>query len=223
MRCILIFAKAPIPGKVKTRLSPPLSPNEAASMQEAFIFDTLETLQYFSHVDHFMACHPPAHPFYDRVGQTYKVNFIDQGEGGLGERLKRVVNLLLSKGYKHIVIVGSDSPSIPAKLIDDSFLLLEEKSAVIGPSIDGGYYLIGLSGNIPGVFDDINWGKETVFTETVEKIKKADVDYSVLPVWYDVDTIKELFFLKIHLSTLEKKQCRQSRKIIEKVDLQQHL
>lgn len=222
MRCILMFAKAPIAGKVKTRLTPPLSQYDAAKIQEAFIFDTLETLQTLRSVDLFMACYPSTHIFYNKVEEKFNLNFIDQGDGNLGERLKRVVKHLQSQGYKQIVILGSDSPSIPAKLIEDSFRLLKEKDAVIGPSVDGGYYLIGLSCYLPGIFGDISWGGDTVFAETVGKIISADADYSVLPFWYDVDTIKELRFLEIHLSALEKSTCRQTREFIEKVRLPLH-
>jgi len=106
-----------------------------------------------------------------------------------------------ARGYETVCIIGSDSPDLPRALVLKSFQIHEEGKAdiVLGPSIDGGYYLVGFSGELPPIFDDINWGTEAVFSETVERLKGAAVDYSVLPYWYDVDTIKELRFLEIGL------------------------
>ncbi|MBE9503180.1 MAG: TIGR04282 family arsenosugar biosynthesis glycosyltransferase [Proteobacteria bacterium] len=214
MRCIILFAKAPVPGEVKTRLSPHLSPEDAALVQEAFIFDTLATLQSCKGVDLYIACHPSAkHPFYEEAQKRFTLTLIGQGAGHLGDRMKRVISQLKSAGYDEIVVLGSDSPSIPVKMIDDSFERLKKSDLVIGPSIDGGYYLIGFSGELPPIFDGINWGTESVFSETMERLKDSDIDCSVLPYWYDVDTIKELRFLEIHLASLEKEVCRETRKV----------
>ena len=214
MRCIVLFAKAPVAGEVKTRLSPHLSPEAAALVQEAFIFDTLEILQSFNKVDLFIACHPSVkHPFYEEAQKRFSLSLIAQGAGDLGDRMRRVISQLKSAGYDEIVVLGSDSPSIPVRMIDDSFERLKKSDLVIGPSIDGGYYLIGFSGEIPPIFDGINWGTESVFSETLENLKASKTSYSILPYWYDVDTIKELRFLEIHLASLEKEICKETRKV----------
>ena len=219
MRCIILFAKAPVPGEVKTRLSPHLSPEDAALVQEAFIFDTLATLQRCKEVDLYLSCHPSVkHPFYEKAQMRFSLKLIDQGAGDLGDRMRRVISQLKSEGYDELVVLGSDSPSIPVEMIEDSFERLKKSDLVIGPSIDGGYYLIGFSGELPPIFHGINWGSESVFNETMTRLKDSKIDCSVLPYWYDVDTIKELRFLEIHLTSLQKEVCRETRKVIGDIE-----
>lgn len=219
MRCIVLFAKAPIPGEVKTRLQPHLSSDDAASLHEAFVLDTLDALREIDGVDICLACHPDMEQdFFVDIKRDFGVDLISQGEGDLGERMMRALTVLSSKGYKRIVILGSDSPTLPGELVKDAFASLGKSSLVIGPGLDGGYYLLGLSGDVPDIFDGVSWGSGTVFEETMKRVKKSGTSFSILPFWYDVDTINELRFLAIHLSALPLSRCRQTRNILKRIE-----
>ncbi len=215
MRCIVLFTKAPIPGEVKTRLTPHLTAIEAANLHEAFVRDTVSFLSELEGTEKYIACHPDgADPFFEKLKQAFRVKSIDQGEGDLGDRLKRVLGKLSSEGFDEIVVVGSDSPTLPPERIGAAFNRLAESRLVLGPSLDGGYYLIGFSGGLPEVFDGISWGTETVFEETVRCAEKKDYSCAVLPYWYDVDTIQELRSLAIHLEGLPSGVIRETRKVM---------
>lgn len=216
MHCVVLLTKAPIPGEVKTRLTPCLTDGEAARLHEAFVRDTVSLLSQLKGVEKYIACHPgESDPFFEKLGEDLDFKFVNQGEGDLGDRLKRVLAKLSAQGFDEIVVIGSDSPTLPPDRIDAAFDQLAESKLVLGPSLDGGYYLIGFSGALPEVFDDINWGTETVFEETVRCAEKNGDSCAILPYWYDVDTMQELRFLAIHLEGLPRKLNRETREAIE--------
>ena len=220
MKCVVLFSKAPVPGKVKTRLVPPLSHAEAASLQQAFIYDTLTTLLDEGNIKVFLACHPSReNPFFKRLQERYNVTLIDQGTGTLGNKMKRVILLLQSEKYSKIIILGSDTPSLSFQYISDAFHNLDKNDLVIGPSIDGGYYLLGIKGKVPDIFDRITWGSDAVFKETVAKVRENAIKTSYLPFWYDIDTINDLRFLVIHLVSLSKSRSVFTRNSIKKLKM----
>ena len=104
------------------------------------------------------------------------------------------------EGYKKVVIIGSDSPSLPGCYIDKAFAA--NKDLVLGPSTDGGYYLIAMTGKVFEVFAGVAWGTEKVLEETLKKVKDANISLELLPVWYDVDLPEDLAFLKTHLALI---------------------
>ena len=101
---------------------------------------------------------------------------------------------MFTKGFQRAVLIGSDSPDLPKKYIEQAFIILQTRDVVLGPTVDGGYYLIGFHTNtfIPSVFEDILWSNQMVFQETVMKIKQAHRSLGLLPIWSDVDTIADL-------------------------------
>jgi len=215
-RSLVLFSKAPVPGKVKTRLAAHISNKKAALLQEAFIADTLATLKTIENVDLFVACHPgSSHPFFLNLAAKFNLHLLDQCGAGLGDRIKHVLGRL--KKYEQVVIIGSDSPTLGADKIRAAFEKLDKHRLVIGPSLDGGYYLIGLSGQIPPLFDGVNWGSETVFKETMDMAERAGLSTAVLDSWYDVDTINELRYLSIHLESLPQNRCLKTRGILKKL------
>ncbi|MEQ9262975.1 MAG: TIGR04282 family arsenosugar biosynthesis glycosyltransferase [Owenweeksia sp.] len=109
----------------------------------------------------------------------------------LGQRMHKAFSDAFDRGYKHVVIIGSDCPEIDAKTLQDAFTRLNQNDAVIGPANDGGYYLLGLSRKV-NIFTDIKWSTESVFDETVSQIKKHHLSYYVLPEKTDLDTIEDL-------------------------------
>jgi rSAM/selenodomain-associated transferase 1 len=112
----------------------------------------------------------------------------------LGERMKNSFIDAWHEGYTYTVTIGSDIPDLPRSFIEDAFIKLQTHDAVIGPAIDGGYYLIGFRRDtfFPGVFEGITWGTETVYEKTLNKLAMSGLSVGLLPEWYDVDTPDDL-------------------------------
>ncbi len=219
MSSIVMFSKAPEPGEVKTRLTSYMSDIDAASFHEAFVLDTLDSLVGIENSDIYIACHPDKeHSFFKELEESFDIKAFSQTGGDLGERMENALRYLRDNGHKEIVIIGSDSPTLPAEILDEAFERLKECELVIGPSLDGGYYLIGISGKIPDLFCGIDWGTDKVFEETLQKAKENKLDFSVLPFWYDIDTIKELRFMAIHLDTLNDGNHVRTRELIKRLE-----
>ncbi len=205
--CVIVFAKNPIPNHVKTRLIPRLSAAQATALYRAFLTDWCETLSKLSTIDLIIAYTPEgSQPDLQAIigdAGTY----IPQIGDGLGQRLTSATHWASENGYKKIIITGSDSPTVPLVYISQAVEALDTCDVVIGPSVDGGYYLIGLSNQnltavLPTIYEGIAWSTKHVFQQTVERIHKINAKLKLLPVWYDVDTPEDLDFLQAHLSAL---------------------
>ena len=205
--CLIVFAKNPVPNQVKTRLIPTLSPEQAAILYTAFLTDWCETLAKLANVDLVIAYTPPeAQPDLQAlIGDD--VIYIPQMGADLGERLTSATQWAAKQGYTKILFVGSDSPTLPISYISQAITLLDSQDTVIGPSTDGGYYLIGFSAaalttTVPHVFEEIAWSTADVFQQTVTRIREAEVTLGLLPPWYDIDTAEDLAFLHAHISAM---------------------
>lgn len=206
--CLIVFAKNPVPNQVKTRLLPEISPEQAASLYRAFLTDWCEMLTNISNVDVVIAYTPPdCQPDLQAViGDD--VTYIPQTGTGLGERLTSATQWASENGYNKILLVGSDSPTLPLSYIFQAVVSLDARDVVIGPSMDGGYYLIGFSAEclavtVPFIFEEIAWSTPQVFQQTVERVHTVNVTFKLLPPWYDVDTPEDLAFLHAHLSAMQ--------------------
>ncbi len=205
--CVIVFAKNPVPNQVKTRLVPSISPEQAAALYTAFLTDWCETLAKLSGVDLIIA-HTPSEAQSDLqalIGDA--AIYIPQIGAGLGERLTSATEWAAEHGYTKILLVGSDSPTLPISYISQALTLLDSRNTVIGPSTDGGYYLIGFSVEtlvitVPHVFEEIAWSTADVFQQTVTRIREVEVTLGLLPPWYDIDTAKDLAFLHAHIAAM---------------------
>lgn len=213
---LIIFAKAPIPGQVKTRLCPPLTPDEAATLHGSFVLDMLErtktavaTLRL--PMDRFLACAPAAsHVFFKIMEERQGVRLMDQVGEDLGARMANVFTAMFARGYKQVLIVGTDVPSLPLTHYQQALSLLANHNVVLGPAQDGGYYLIGLTGVVPELFVDIPWSTDHVLTLTKQKADQLGLKTALLPEWRDIDTIDDLQAL-IDENSRDMKQPRQNR------------
>ena len=115
--------------------------------------------------------------------------------------MRQAIQERFDEGYKRVVIIGSDSPSLPASYIDKA--LSSDKDLFLGPSTDGGYYLIGMREKMIEVFDGVNWGTQTVLDETFQRLIQKGAKLELLPIWYDVDSPDDLKFFKTHLDLIE--------------------
>lgn len=205
--CVIVFAKNPIPNQVKTRLVPPLSPEQAATLYTAFLTDWCETLAALPDVDIVIAYTPEDAQSDLRALIGDDAIYIPQMGADLGERLVSATQWAGEHDYTKILVVGSDSPTLPISYIFQALRLLDSRDVVIGPSTDGGYYLIGFSAEnlptvVPHVFAEIKWSTAEVFQQTVARIRDAEVTLGLLPPWYDIDTAEDLAFLQAHLSAM---------------------
>ncbi len=217
-KLLILFAKSPEPGQVKTRLTPCLSRIDAAKLQESFIKDLLNTTQELTETDTtlqcMMACTPEIdHPFFKYCSEKYDLRFILQKGDDLGERMYNAFFWGFKNGFEKIVIIGCDSPTLPRNFIRQAFENLSETDLVVGPSLDGGYYLIGArkitdkeQKDFSEIFTGLAWGTESVLSNTLKILNQQKYNYKLLPFWYDIDTPADLNFLKEHLKYLRSQQ-----------------
>ncbi len=206
-RCALaVMAKAPRAGKVKTRLSPPLSLIESAALNVAFLRDTAAHLDTISGAEG-LICYTPVgdeEAFDGLLPDTFCL--IPQRGDRFGERLHAAAQDILAYGFASVCLIDSDSPTVPTVAFQQAVaaLALPGDRVVLGPSQDGGYYLIGLKAPHAAPFVDITWSTETVAEETRQRCRDASLEIVELPLWYDVDDRDTLDVLRAEL--LERRQ-----------------
>ena len=213
---LVMFAKAPIPGQVKTRLSPALTEDEAATLHGSFVLDTLERTKaaiskFKLPIDRFLACAPSSsHVFFRIMEARHGVTLLDQQGDDLGARMRHVFDHLFAQGYQRVCLVGTDVPSLPLVHYREALEALPRHDLVIGPARDGGYYLIGLTRPCPELFTNIPWSTDRVLDLTQQKAVAAGMKVAVLPTWSDVDTVDDLRAL-IDESAADKNLPKQDR------------
>ncbi len=189
---IALFAKAPLAGRVKTRLVPPMTHEDAARVARASLEDTARfivpavpfswTLFLDGDVD------PPTRRLADEGGFD-----IAQQEGPeLGARLKAAFRELRSRGARRVLAIGSDSPTLDPERIREAGEALAVCDVALGPTEDGGYYLIGTSGDHESIFDRIPWGSAATAAATLERAREERLEVRLLAPWYDLDDMASL-------------------------------
>lgn len=197
-----LFAKTPELGQVKTRLAANIGEKLALELHLAFIADSLENVSKLNRlVDFYLYLTKPWDFAISKLPVQLEKKLFTikyQSSGNLGNRLEAAFLELFSK-YSSAIIIGTDSPNIPTSYLEEAILALSKYDSVIGPTIDGGYYLIGLKNqtkNFQEIFSNINWSTETVFQETIKEIETLGLSFFKLPTWYDIDTVKDLDLLR---------------------------
>jgi rSAM/selenodomain-associated transferase 1 len=199
-RVLGVFAKWPRPGTVKTRLG---DSAWGAVVGRAFLLDVLARLGGLP-VDRALVYAPPeAEPdFAELVQGSFRL--VSQGDGDLGRRMQRFFVQQLEAGATRIVVVGTDSPTLPVEHVERAFAELEHADVVLGPACDGGYYLLGCGARLPPVFDRIAWGQAGVLADTVARLSDPSWRLALLPPWYDVDTPEDWALLRGHVAALRR-------------------
>ncbi|HEY2137874.1 MAG TPA: TIGR04282 family arsenosugar biosynthesis glycosyltransferase [Xanthobacteraceae bacterium] len=194
---IAVMAKASIPGKTKTRLVPPLTFDEAACFNTAFLKDVAANIAAAgtqTPITCYMAFGPPgSNAFFEKMFPS-SVGLIDAWHPVFGDCLFAAIDQVLARGHQSAVVLNSDSPTLPTALLVETARLLAAPGdrAVLGPSIDGGYYLLGIKARHRRLFEDVAWSTEQVARQTLERAAEIGLDTHVLPEWYDVDDIESL-------------------------------
>jgi uncharacterized protein len=197
---LVMLARLPEPGKAKTRLAPALGAEGAAALYRAFTEDLCAVLS--PHFPLTLACAPDAaQPYFRRLARRFGLALVAQGEGDLGARMRRLAAQALAD-VPRVVLIGSDAPTLPVELVRRAFAALGRVRVVLGPSLDGGYYLLGVRPPLPDVFTRMPWGGAQVLARTLRRLRVRGIPHTLLPWWYDVDTAADLATLRRHLALL---------------------
>ncbi|MHB2025967.1 MAG: TIGR04282 family arsenosugar biosynthesis glycosyltransferase [Elusimicrobiota bacterium] len=213
---VVVFAKAPVPGRVKTRLCPPLSPGQAAQLYRAFIQDTLACARSIARAKLLVAyADDGASPELNWLKNQPGFDFFPQEGEDLGERLVRAFDRVFQDGAEKAVVIGSDAPQIRPETIRRALDSLSKSDAVLGPAEDGGYYLIGLKERRPELFQDIPWSTNKALEETLASARSSGLKVSFLAPLADVDTFADILSLAGKLRRRPKGVCPATRLILQ--------
>ena len=201
---IAVMAKASIPGRTKTRLVPPLTFDEAAQYNTAFLRDITENILAASaqaSIAGYIAFGPPeSKPFFQQ-NLPGEIGLIEAWYPDFGDCLFSAIARLFECGHGSAVVLNADSPTLPTSLLVETAQVLARPGdrAVLGPASDGGYYLLGLKEAQRRLFQDIAWSTEHVARQTLERAAELRLPVHVLPEWYDVDDVEALRLLQAEL------------------------
>jgi rSAM/selenodomain-associated transferase 1 len=206
---IAFMAKASVPGRAKTRLVPPLTFDEAAKLNTAFLRDVADNLSLAARhaapqagIAGYAAYGPPGAEDFFRDTLPGSIGLIGAWLPNFGDCLFHTISHILGRGHGAAVVLNADSPTLPTALLIETAQVLARPGdrAVLGPSSDGGYYLLGLKAAHRHMFDNIDWSTERVAEQTRERAREIGLELHTLPVWYDVDDIDGLQRLHAELS-----------------------
>jgi rSAM/selenodomain-associated transferase 1 len=202
-RVLGLFAKLPAPGAAKTRLGPGPTPDWGACVADAFLRDALDRLSAVG-ARRVLAFAPAgaAAAFAELAAGRFEP--APQCDGDLGRRMADFIARRIAEGAEAVVLVGADSPTLPVEYVGRAFDELDRADVVLGPALDGGYYLIGCGRRLPPVFDGVSWGTGRVLAETVARLADPAWRLALLPPWYDVDTPADWRLLCGHLAALRR-------------------
>ncbi|MFN2384120.1 MAG: TIGR04282 family arsenosugar biosynthesis glycosyltransferase [Gemmatimonadota bacterium] len=188
---VVVFAKAVVAGQVKTRMRPVLQAAEAADLYRALLLDTLEAVRA-TDAEAVVAFTPAnGRSSLERLlGRRWPL--VAQGPGDLGERLESVFAQLHASSKRPLIAIGSDCPGVTPARLREAFAALDTHAAVLGPALDGGYYLLGLTAPRRELFRDISWSTADVAAVTQERLGRAGVSLALLPAERDLDTPADL-------------------------------
>ncbi len=198
-----MLAKHWRPGSVKTRLAAGIGAQPAADLYRLFVSTLVRRL---AHVGdrRVLAFWPPdaRSEFAELAGDDWRLT--EQSPGDLGKRMRRLLEELLAPPGCRVVLIGSDSPTLPAEYVEEAFERLSEFPAVLGPTGDGGYYLVGAAGVVPPIFSDVPWGTAEVWDRTVQLLDDAGCRFATLPPWYDIDDADDLVRLRDDVASVSR-------------------
>ena len=189
---LIVFAKAPVPGTVKTRLARVMGDEAAARLSSRMLTETLTHAIEAGIGPVELCCAPDTtHPEFMRAAIERGVGLTSQGEGDLGARMHRALTRSLH-AHRHALLIGTDAPSLDAARLRDAAAALHTHAAVFVPAADGGYVLVGLAQPMSALFDEIAWGTGQVMAQTRERLRASGIDAAELASVHDVDEPEDL-------------------------------
>ena len=213
-----LFAKHWTPGQVKTRLGRHLGPERAAAVHRLFVECLLRRLAAADCWQGFLVYWPPEQqqPMADlaaRCGWQAEA----QCPGDLGRKMRHFLRQRLNQSYRRVLLVGADVPDLPLAFLQEACRKLQSCEVVLGPSPDGGYYLLGLCRDVPQLFAGIPWGTPAVWQQSVECLQQQGVSYRVLPPWQDVDHLEDLRTLLQRLRHSDSPELRRLKRELDRL------
>jgi uncharacterized protein len=192
-RAVLVFVREPVAGRVKTRLAAEVGPVAALRVYRALAEQAVAAARD-SGAEVRVHCTPPDEDARRRVAAWLGggVAYLPQAPGGLGERMRAAFAEAFAAGHARVVVIGSDLPEMSPAVLAEAFAALETHPAVVGPALDGGYYLLGMREMVDGVFDGIDWSTPAVLAQTLARFRAAGVEPARLAVRRDVDRAADL-------------------------------
>jgi rSAM/selenodomain-associated transferase 1 len=220
---IIVFTREPVPGTAKTRLARHIGANNAATLTDAFTRDALAKA-HATGVPLAIAASAPSSAaqshYFRQLARCFHARLDDQGSGNLGTRMARVIAPCSAAGA---ILIGTDTPSLPLSALKRGLTLLRRAQVVLGPSLDGGYYLVGVRGPMPDIFSGIRWGGSRVLEETIRRLDHAGICYALAPAWYDIDRWSDLTLLATHLQLITRRRganpCPATTRILRRLGL----
>ncbi len=208
---LLTVAKRPAPGQTKTRLTPPLTPAQAAALYEQFLLDTLALIRRTPDVHRLIAYLPATEEaYFTDLAPDFAL--ILQDGADLGARLDHAIQSHLRAGYEKVVIMDSDSPTLPVASLTEAFsALTDDIDVTLGPCEDGGYYLIGLKAPAPRLLREVRMSTADVVADTLTLAKEEGLRVHLLPTWYDIDDAVTLARLVRELANLPQEIAKHTR------------
>jgi hypothetical protein len=210
---LILMGKAPLAGKVKTRMCPPLSPRRAAEFYACLLADAAAEAAIPRGVRRYLFYAPPEGKAHFLAASYSRYLLREQAGGDLGERMTRAMGEAFADGARRVVIIGADCPSISAARIRSAFgELADAADAVFGPAGDGGFYLAGLGAPAPSLFREIEWGAPAVLPAVLSRCRRAGMTYALLAMESDVDTADDLAALRRWTRTHPRPPCPRTRR-----------
>jgi len=202
---VIVFTKAPVVGRVKTRLARALGPEEATRVYCALLSDTLRAIFTAPGLAGTITCDPGPDVFLEKLAAIWRLDLDVQRGEGLTARLEDATRRAREAGAARVIFTGADSPTLPRAYVDLALARLRDgRDVVLGPSFDGGYTLVALGpGADPAaLFADVPWDTDRALAITRANVERAGLSLGFVPTWYDVDVIEDLAYLRDHLAHL---------------------
>ena len=190
-RILQIFAKAPVPGQVKTRLAADIGEEQACEVYQSLLLNTVKNTVGSCWETELWCAPDRSDPFLQALGQRYSIALEPQSHGNIGERMLFALQQGQHKAGK-VVLIGTDCPVITSAYITAAFNALDASDVVFGPVEDGGYILVGCRNTHLSMFDDVRWSSATTLSDNISAISHCDLGYELLPMLWDLDTAKDL-------------------------------
>ena len=189
---LILFARQPIAGEVKTRLQPAVTPQQAADIAVFMLRTTATRAAEYWPGDVYLYATPDAqHPLFLELRDALHLFLASQGPGDLGERMRRALQQGIARRGA-AAVMGCDVPQFSGGILETAHEHLARGRNVLGPTMDGGYYFLGLQRDVPELFEGMPWGSDKVLAQTLARAAGAGIEFETLPVLRDVDTVEDL-------------------------------
>jgi uncharacterized protein len=212
-RTLIVMAKAPVPGGVKTRLARTIGADRAARLSEAFLRDTLATCAAVPASETLIAFAPPAaRPWFAALDAA--IPLLEQPELDLGARISAAVDAAFARGSRRVLVLGSDTPHLAASALARALAELDGHDLVLGPAEDGGYHLVGVRERTPALFEGIEWSTGRVLEQTLARARELALGCALVPATFDVDEAGDLARLEALLRASPEPACAHTRRAL---------